>query len=402
MKKDFAQVGKLIERYRGAMASTLAKMMGIKSVSPESGGEGEAKRADFLQKLLERWGFEVKRYDYTDRTRTKRSSLVTKMGNNERTVWFIAHIDTVSEGDRSLWKTDPFRGRIEGGRVYGRGAADDGDEVVASIFALRALEESGIRTKYNVGVALVADEETGSAYGVKKLMGEKIFGSGDMIVVPDFEGQRGDEIEISEKGALWLKITVHGKQVHASTPDEGENAYRNAIRFLNDVDVYLHKKYNARNRLFDVPYSTFEMTKHEKNVDSTNIIPGKDVSYIDCRVLPEYKADSVIADVRKIAKRKEFDRVKIDVDIFQREDAAKPTSERAEIVRMLKSALKELRGIDARCVGIGGGTVAYFFRKKEIPAAVWSTMPKVAHQPNEYAIVDLMVADAKVFAYLCI
>jgi succinyl-diaminopimelate desuccinylase len=51
-------------------------------------------------------------------------------------------------------------------------------------------------------------------------------------------------------------------------------------------------------------------------------------------------------------------------------------------------------------MGIGGGTVAAFFRKAGLQAAVWITMPDSAHQPNEYCLIKNIMTDAKVFACL--
>lgn len=70
------------------------------------------------------------------------------------------------------------------------------------------------------------------------------------------------------------------------------------------------------------------------------------------------------------------------------------------MVRLLGDALRELRGVEARTIGIGGGTVAAAFRARGVPAAVWSTMEDTAHQPDEYALISNLVADAQVFAYL--
>jgi len=63
---------------------------------------------------------------------------------------------------------------------------------------------------------------------------------------------------------------------------------------------------------------------------------------------------------------------------------------------------KESRGLDAKVGGVGGGTCAAFFRQVGIPAVVWSTVDEVAHQPNEYAKVENMVNDAKIFALLAV
>jgi succinyl-diaminopimelate desuccinylase len=69
-------------------------------------------------------------------------------------------------------------------------------------------------------------------------------------------------------------------------------------------------------------------------------------------------------------------------------------------VTLLKAALKQARGFDAHVGGIGGGSCAAYFRKQGIPAALWSTVDEVAHQPNEYCKVENIVADAKIFALL--
>jgi len=402
MKEGFREVAGLIESYEREMVETMGEMIGIRSISPASGGEGESARADFLEKKLKEWGFGTKRYDYPDETGTVRSNVISTMGKAGNTVWIISHIDTVSEGDRSFWRTDPFKLTVDGKRMYGRGASDDGQGVISSMFAMRALKESGAALKYNMGIALVANEELGSKYGMRNLMQEKIFGKDDIYVVPDWGNGVGDKIQIAEKGVLWLKITILGKEVHASTPDKGVNAYRSSIKLLNKIDELLHMKYSASDSIFEPSISTFEMTKHEKNVDSVNIIPGTEVCYLDCRVLPEYDLDSIIADIRGIADKRDFSDVKISIEEFNRTDPRPQTRETADVVRMLKDALLDLRGVNAKAIGIGGGTCAAYLREKGLPVAVWATWQPVAHEPNEYAIIDDMVDDAKVFAYLLI
>ena len=51
-------------------------------------------------------------------------------------------------------------------------------------------------------------------------------------------------------------------------------------------------------------------------------------------------------------------------------------------------------------MGIGGGTVAAFFRRAGLPAAVWCTVSDTAHQPNEYCLISNILTDAKIFACL--
>ena len=226
-----------------------------------------------------------------------------------------------------------------------------------------------------------------------------MFNKGDLFVVPDAGSPNGNVIEIAEKGILWVKFKIHGIQAHASTP-KSLNAARRAMKFLLDLDEKLHSKFNLTNNLFSPPVSTFEPTKREKNVDNINTIPGLDVSYIDCRVLPDYDLDEVINFIEDVRKFYEIrDNAKIEMEIVQKESSPM-TPEDSEVVKKLKVAIEKVRGVKADVKGIGGNTCAAFFRKAGFETAVWSTIDGVAHQPNEYAVIENIMNDAKVFAIL--
>jgi succinyl-diaminopimelate desuccinylase len=399
---ESSKVYRLIEGQQREMVETLSRMIGIKSISPESGGSGEMERALFLEKVLKNIGVAYRRYDYKDSAGVTRPSLIAKFGSCRRTLWIIAHIDTVSEGDRSEWDGDPFKARVSNGKIFGRGSMDNGQGVVSAIYALGALKESKAEMKYNIGIALVADEEMGSTYGLSKVIDEGVFKKCDIFLVPDGGNAEGNEIEVAEKGILWLKFTVSGKQTHASTPDNGINAFRYSSELINKLDEHLHKKYNKENMLFTPSRSTFEMTKHEANVDSINIIPGKEIFYLDCRILPNYRIDDIIRDVKRIASGNEFRKVKISVEIPHREDPSRPTSPDSEVVKVLMASLKELRGIRPKAIGVGGGTCAVLTRKKGFQTVVWATLTGHPHEPNEFCMIKDMVADTKVFASICL
>jgi succinyl-diaminopimelate desuccinylase len=385
--------------YRSDLIRTAKKMLAIKAISPESGGTGEARKADYLESVLRSWGLHPKRYDYIDAYKAKRSNLVIKYGSMKKTLWLLVHMDTVSEGDIHLWRTCPFKPVVKDGRIYARGAQDNGQSVLSSMYALRSL--LGKRLKYNYGLIMVADEETENRYGILKLLKERIFKKGDMFVVPDTQFPGGRKIEVAEKSMLWLKVTVTGKQVHGSTPEEGLNAFKAAAKFALEVDAYMHKHYARRSKLFPTG-STFEMTKHEKNVDSVNIIPGKEVFYFDFRVVPGYKLSSVLADVRRLAQESA---AKIYVEVVQKQES-RPTAPNAEIVRLLQGSIKSALGSNARLVGIGGGTFAAYLRNAGFDAAAWGMGNDIAHQPNEHSCISDIEGEIAVFSdlflYICL
>jgi len=391
-----------IESMRDEIVKFTVDMISIPAVNPAFGGQGEEARAEFLEKKLKEICDEVKRYDAIDENGLKRPNLVGIIFGEDRshTLWILSHMDTVPEGDISLWSYHPYEPVIKDDKIYGRGTLDDGQGIISSYFAAKAMVECEKRPRYNLGLVFVADEEAGSKYGVHFLMDKNLFISGDLVVVPDSGNSDGSFVEIAEKGSVWLKITTHGKQSHASMPHLGLNAHRIGMRFALRVDEYLHNNYGKKNKLFEPPESTFEITKKEKNVDNINTIPGVDVFYFDFRILPEYKVDDVISEVRRIAKEiSDESGAKIDVEIIQRAEPS-ATPEDSKIVNMLISALKEVRGIEPVLGGIGGGTVAAVFRKVGIPAVVWMTADDVEHQPDEYCKISNLINDAKVFAYI--
>jgi succinyl-diaminopimelate desuccinylase len=379
----------------------LSELIEIPAISPDSGGKGELAKAEKIMEYLD--GFDVERVDVEDERALGgvRPNIIAKIkGYRKRTIWIVSHMDVVPEGDEKLWTTPPFKAVIRDGKIYGRGSEDNGQSLVASLIAGRAILELNYQPEYTFGLVFVSDEETGSKYGIQDLLKRKIFKKDDLIVVPDGGTPAGNMVEIAEKSILWMRFSVFGKQTHASTPEKGLNASRLAMNFLIRIDEVLNKKFNAENNLFSPPRSTFEPTKREKNVDNVNTIPGLDISYMDCRIIPEYNPDDVVSLVEE--EKEKFEKesgARIEVEVVQKESSP-PTDENSEVVRVLKKALELARGVKAGVYGMGGNTCGAFFRKAGFQTAVWSTVDNTAHQPNEYCRIDNLIADAKVFAVI--
>ncbi len=387
----------------------MTKLIPINSLGPLNDGPGEMKKADFLKTYLQEMGVtDITNYPAPDPSVEggSRPNLVAKIPgkNTEKTIWILAHTDIVPAGDLSKWDTEPFEAVVKEGRIYGRGTEDNHQGMLSGIIAMRAFLEEGIQPEYNLALALVADEETGSAFGLQYLADNHsdLFSKDDLIVVPDAGEPDSSMIEVAEKSIIWVKVKTLGQQVHASTPDRGINAYK-AAAWLTVQFEKLHDLFNANDPVFDPPISTFEPTKKEANVPNINTLPGEDVFYLDCRILPVYEIKYVMAEIRKMADETEAKYgVKIELSTEQEEQAAPATPVDAPVVKALEKAVKEVYGIDAKPMGIGGGTVAAIFRRAGFNAAVWSTLDDLAHQPNEYCKISNMMNDAKVFGRICL
>jgi succinyl-diaminopimelate desuccinylase len=400
------KIAERIDSFRDEMIDMQIQLCSLPAISPTSGGEGEVKKAEFLLEFLKTHGFSevsvIKAPDLDAPVGYRPNILAIFKGKSSaKTLWIMTHMDIVPPGELELWNGNPFKAWVEEGKIFGRGAEDNQQDMVASLYALKSFYTEGIIPEYDVGIALVADEETGSEKGIDYVLQKSNpFRKQDLIIVPDAGNKDGTMIEVAEKGILWLKFKTLGIQAHGSTPNRGINSFRAAsflVAELND----LYDIYPDQDPLFDPPISTFEPTKKEPNVPNINTIPGEDIFYMDSRVLPNIELDAVKMTIREIAEKieKRF-QVEITVEDVQEAPAAPPTSPDAPVVRALQKAIKAIYDVQGNPIGIGGGTVAALFRRANFDSACWSKVEETAHQPNEYCVIDNMLGDAKVFAHV--
>ena len=335
----FKRITRKIDSYREAMIELQVALSAVPAVGPENGGEGELLKASLLEKRLRKLGFKnFRHYDARDKSVPSgiRPNFVTTIAgkNKSRFIWILTHRDMVPPGELKLWSRDPYAAYVKSGRIYGRGVEDNQQDMVASIFAAKALLDEEIIPANSIGLAFVADEETSSKLGLRYMLNRanQPFDRNDLIVVPDSGNTKGTLIEVAEKSMLWLRFKTKGKQCHGSKPQLGKNAFAAASHLVTKLAA-LKKAFPKSDALFDPPTSTFEPTKKEANVGNINTIPGEDVFYMDFRLLPDYRLQDVLKAIKKIARDIEDKfKVKIEISSEQYLQAPKPTSTDAPIV----------------------------------------------------------------------
>jgi succinyl-diaminopimelate desuccinylase len=398
-KEEKEELGKyVIDLYK--------KFIPIKALAPEFGGEGEAERAEVLEEEVKNLGLKPTRLDAPDPRAKKgvRPNILAKLEGEDssRTLWIVGHMDVVPEGDISLWKYPPYEVTVKDDYIYGRGVEDDGQAIVIALATAKYLLEKNIKPRINLGIALVSDEEVGSKYGLIYLLEKDAF-SGDKenyFLVPDAGSPDGSKMIVAEKHILHLKVIVEGRQAHASTPHLGLNAHRLGMKFNLLLDDVLHERLSAYDDLYEPPVTTCEPTKKEKNIENVNTIPGTDVVYWDCRILPNYNISDVVNIIKTVAYNFSASTgSKVKVEVLSYDDAGEPTKPDHPFVRSFAEAIKETRNVDVKPIGIGGGTVARYLRKKGYPAIVWMTCDDTAHQPNEYTKLSYVLSDVETVLY---
>ncbi|MCR4665953.1 MAG: M20 family metallo-hydrolase [Desulfovibrio sp.] len=387
-----------------ALQSTLTS---FRALPPEHGGDGEAKKAAWLEAYLrEELGVnEILSLNAKDARVSSgmRPNLIARIpGRQHRTLWIFTHLDVVSEGDRNAWDTDPWDVVQKGDLLYGRGVEDNQQATVSALLLARALNRNAITPYLSLGMVFMADEECGNTYGLSHVLKEKpdLFRKNDIYLVPDFGDPSAAVIEVAEKAMLWLKIETTGKQGHASTPHKGRNAFLAGSEMVVALSKSLPEAFPETNALFSPPCSTFVPSMHEANVNGINILPGHNTFYLDCRILPGTDIRAVREMAEKICasiSRRHNVQTTVTCVHSQRASSIDPES---TSVQALKNAIRAVYSIDAKAKGIGGGTVASCLREKGLDAMAWSCLDNTCHTPNEHSSVSATKNDTLVFAHM--
>lgn len=206
-------------------------------------------------------------------------------GTGKGRILLMAHTDTVFA--RGTAKARPFR--IDGGRAYGPGVADDKGGIVAAIAVLKILQDLKFQDYGRITLLLNSNEETGSR-GTRTLI-ERLAREHDVTL--NLEGGRpGDGIVIWRKGSARLVVEVKGRAAHAGVaPEQGRNA---AIELANQV-LQIAKLGNAEKQ------TTVNVTVLQSG-DRSNVIPDLAVAHADVRALVGDEFDRVEREAAAIAK----------------------------------------------------------------------------------------------------
>jgi succinyl-diaminopimelate desuccinylase len=190
------------------------------SVTPEDAGA-----LGVLEGALAPLGFACTRLRFEAPGTAPIDNLYARLGSGAPHFCFAGHSDVVPPGDPALWRTDPFAAKIEGGVLFGRGAADMKSAIAA--FAAAAAQHSKAMSRGSISLLITGDEEGPAINGTAKVL-EWLAGKGERIdhcVVgePTARTHAGDTIKIGRRGSLRAEITVRGVQGHTAYPQNALN-----------------------------------------------------------------------------------------------------------------------------------------------------------------------------------
>ena len=254
------------------------------SVTPADAGA-----LDVLETALKPLGFACHRLTFGDV-----DNLYARLGDGAPHFCFAGHTDVVPPGEG--WRSDPFAAEIQGGVLYGRGAAD----MKSAIAAFAAAVERIGKPKGSISLLITGDEEGDAVNGTVKLLdwlkqrGEKI----DHCIVgePTSTAKAGDTLKIGRRGSINFRIVVRGVQGHVGYPHKAKNPIPALAALIARLSGHELDKGSTH---FE-PSTLAFVTADVGNV-ATNVIPGEARAGFNIRFNDLHTADSLIAWVTQEA-----------------------------------------------------------------------------------------------------
>lgn len=221
------QVLQAVDALREEMVAFLQGLIRIPTINPP--GDEYRAAAEFIGRQLRQFEYDVEYIAADGRPEhTPRHPRINVIGRFQDgaaarpVLHFNGHFDVVAPG--AAWTVDPFAGLIQDGKLYGRGAADQKAGIAASIFAVEAIRRSGVKLRGTVEQSGTVDEESGGFAGVAYLAEHGYLQADKTDFVIITEPTYVDRICIGHRGVYWFKVIQHGRIAHGSMPHLGINA----------------------------------------------------------------------------------------------------------------------------------------------------------------------------------
>jgi acetylornithine deacetylase len=351
----------------------LSNLVAIDSVNPSlvEGGAGETAIASFIVGWARDAGLDA---ELLEATPGRPTALVRAPGTGGgQTLLLCGHIDTVNvEG-----MTDAHTPRLEGDRLYGRGAYDMKAGVAAALIACR--EAAKLALAGDVVVAAVADEEH-SSLGVQESL--RAVHAHAAIVTEPTELQ----VAVAHKGFVWAEIEVTGRPAHGSRPHLGTDAIVKAgpiLTAIGELDEALGQRLHPL-----VGRGSIHASRISGGIELSSY-PAKCVIGLERRTIPGETAADVEAELAALLDRcrtADTDLVVQRRTLLVREPFEVAPDE--DIVTAVAAAAAETDGGEHPIAGVSYWADAAFISAAGIPTVVYGPGGEGAHELVEWVSIS--------------
>jgi len=302
-----AAIDEAVEQRRDAMVDTLREFVALDAENPP--GRRYPESVAFLAEAMDERGYDTERVavpedvvdeHYPERTEHERVNVLGRKGTGEPDVHFTGHFDVVPAGED--WTRQPYEPSVEDGRIYGRGTSDMKSGIVASLFAVEALEAAG-GLAGRVTQSMTCDEETGGFTGLGYLVDEGYVApeNTDYCVYTECFG--ASQVCIGHRGVLKFRARTHGEKAHGCMAHDGHNAIAAMTDFLGRMEGYREELHSRTTDLPVVPEESQRADVSATMVEggySENVVPDRCTATFYRVLVPGETVEDAREEVREL------------------------------------------------------------------------------------------------------
>jgi acetylornithine deacetylase/succinyl-diaminopimelate desuccinylase-like protein len=354
------------------MAGLVMALVAIDTENPP--GRGLRECGAVLRDAMARLGLEPELIPLGEDACIVRGSV----GSGSRLVYFHGHFDVVPAQSRAQ-----FSPRREGGRIVGRGTADMKGGLVSMLYGAAAARELGLLDDTRIVLHCVCDEETGSTVGSGHLRSAGLIDAAAVaMLTPE---PTGGVIWNGCRGAITLRVDVHGREAHVGYANTGVNAFEHMVRVAAPLTELAHELF-ARDSMLIVGGASGSGANF-------NVVPGAAWFSVDRRFNPDEDLDTEVDRLTSLIESAGAD---VSVELLQRAPSASTDPAHA---RRLARIITEIEGAPPVVELCPGVLETRWYAQLGIPAFAYGAgRLDVSHGPDEYIDEAAMRRCAAVYA----
>jgi putative selenium metabolism hydrolase len=247
----------------------------------------EEKVIQVIKREMKKVGFDQVRIDGL-------GSIIGRIGKGPRVIAFDAHIDTVYPGDLQQWSFDPFKPRIQDGKIWGRGTVDQKGGMAAMVYAGKMIKELGLNDQFTIYfTGTVMEEDCDGLCWQYLLKEEKL--KPEFVVITE---PTNLNIYRGHRGRMEIRVEVKGRSCHGSAPERGDNAIYKIARIALEIEKL--NKHLRRDRFLGK--GTVTVTEARSSSPSLCAVADGASIHLDRRLTAGETKVSALAEVREAAK----------------------------------------------------------------------------------------------------
>jgi len=369
----------------------------------------EIAAAKVVEKQLRKLGLE----DLTIiEPKPNRANLICTFDTNQpgRSLILNGHLDTKPPIPLEAWITDPFKGVLKDGRLFGLGATDMKGPDAALVYGLAAISSLGMEDiRGRVLLVLSADEEYMALEGPRFLVKERDIRADSVMIAEPIGIEKSWEcIPLISRGISCVRWKIQGTQTHSSISDRIPivNASLEVSRLMLFLEKNIQLTYTATDLCPLGP--TINLGATLKGGQAHAIVSGEAELVADIRTLPGMTQSQLASDIENVtdAFRRQHPGIEVSWEFLPDTLAwTQPThiSPEEPLVGAIQFAAERVLGEMPPLGYFPGGTDAVWWQGIGGIPTVPGFGPGLlthCHRPNEYIEVEEIIRAAKIYALM--